>query len=109
MSDGQFFLILILTFFVVKIFIAGPLLFMVFRDDIRRYWAGRKQKAHEPCCPGCASRYAAPLDEGVIRWEGDDLVLVTGYQCQHCGYPFWHVERVPMGKSGLFAGGSRDS
>lgn len=98
MSDTL--LILILLFFVIKILIFGPLLYWVFREDIRQHFAQKKQQQTVPTCLYCKSRYTEPVDEGNTRWEGDDLVLVTTYECQHCHMPFWHVERVTMPGSG---------
>lgn len=88
-------LIIIVLFFVIKLVIFGPLLYFVFRDDIRQYFAQRGLPS-PPTCPLCRSRYAQPTDDARTQWEGEDLVLVTGYECEHCHYPFWHVERVSL-------------
>jgi hypothetical protein len=74
--------------------IKAALLYWVFRDDIREYVAERRQRAIAPVCMYCHSKWTEPADEGSTRWEGDELVLVTTYVCQHCNLPFWHVERV---------------
>lgn len=89
-------LLLILLFFLIKIFIFGPLLYWVFREDIRGYFRERKQRQALPACPLCGSRYSQPVDEGTTRWDKDELVLVTTHECQHCHMPFWYVERVPV-------------
>jgi len=88
-------IVIVLILVVVKFFIIGPLLFYVFRDDIRA-WRQKPEPLAAPVCMYCESRWTQPVDEGTPRWEGDELVLVTTYECQHCHMPFWRVERVPV-------------
>jgi integral membrane sensor domain MASE1 len=75
------------------------ILYAVFRDDIQQWWRGRQEPVVQstPTCLYCRSTWTRAIDEGQTRWEEDDLVLVTTYECDHCHLPFWHVERVPMG------------
>jgi hypothetical protein len=89
-------LVILLIVAAVKFVFFGFILFFVFRPDFRKL-GKRAAPPSTPICVYCESRYTVPVDEGQTRWEDDDLVLVTTYQCQHCSMPFWHVERVPMG------------
>jgi hypothetical protein len=81
---------------VVLLPIKAGILYFVFRDDIRAYLAQRQTKPTSPVCMYCQSQWTEMVDEGSTHWEGDELVLVTTYACQHCHLPFWHVERVPV-------------
>ena len=74
----------------------AALLYWIFRDDIREYFAERRIRESSPVCIYCRSPWTLAADEGAPRWEGDELVLVTTYTCQECFLPFWHVERVPV-------------
>jgi hypothetical protein len=40
--------------------------------------------------------YTTAIGEAEPRWDGEELVMTTTYECQHCHLPFWHVERVPV-------------
>ena len=84
--------ILLVVAFLKFIFI-GIILFLVFRPNLKQLRA-RKTPPEVPICMYCESRWTTAVDEGQARWDGDDLVLVTTYECQHCRLPFWHVERV---------------
>jgi hypothetical protein len=83
----------------VKFILVAFVIHIVFKDDIRQY---REQKEEEkkagvaPVCMYCGSAWTHATDEGQTRWENDELILVTTYECEHCTLPFWHVERVPM-------------
>ena len=99
-SEGRFrvnnILVILLIVATVKFIFLGVVLFFVFRPELRN--AGkRKPVPTTPACVYCESRWTRPVDEGQTRWEDEDLVLVTTYECQHCSLPFWHVDRVPMG------------
>ena len=88
-------LVILLIVATVKFIVFGILLFVVFRDDIREYFSGKKPtEGKAPVCVYCESKWTVPIDEGQTRWENNDLLLVTTYECQHCHLPFWHVERV---------------
>lgn len=87
-------LIILLAVAAVKFVLFGIILLVVFKPDFKRLWAG-EEAAIAPTCLYCGSKWTEPVEEGETRWEGDDLVLVTTYECQHCHLPFWHVERVP--------------
>lgn len=89
-------LIIFLIVAAVKFVFFGIVLYFVFRPDLKSM-GKRKATATTPACVYCQSRWTRPVDEGQTRWEDDDLVLVTTYECQHCALPFWHVQRVPMG------------
>jgi hypothetical protein len=89
-------LVLLLIVATVKFIFFGIVLFFVFRPELKNI-GKRKPAPTTPVCVYCESRWTRPVDEGQTRWEDDDLVLVTTYECQHCSLPFWHVERVPMG------------
>lgn len=89
-------LIILLIVAAVKFVFFGVVLFYVFRPDLRTI-GKRKPVQTTPTCVYCQSLWTRPVDEGQTRWEDEDLVLVTTYECQHCALPFWHVERVPMG------------
>lgn len=76
-------------------------LYWVFRDDIRQYLAERRVPARrKPVCLYCQSESVRPVEDGVTRWEGESLVLVTTFECLHCQLPFWNVERVPVAAGG---------
>lgn len=79
---------------VILLPIKAAFLYWIFREDIREYLADRRERASTPVCMYCRSKSTELLDEGSTRWEGQELVLVTTYVCQHCQMPFWHVERV---------------
>ncbi len=90
------FWVLIAAFFVIKLALFGPLLYFVFRDEIETYLRNRKTKSSVPRCVYCQSVWTTAVGEGEPRWDGEELVMTTTYECQHCHLPFWHVERVPM-------------
>jgi hypothetical protein len=94
-------ILIFLVIAAVKTVIFGVILYKVFRQDIHHWWnEDRRQKQKTPAVPTCMycqSVWTVAVDEGSTRWDGEDLVLVTTYECQHCHLPFWHVERVPMG------------
>lgn len=91
-------LVILLIIAAVKFVFFGFVLFHVFRPELKN--AGKRQPASTtPICVYCESRWTHAVDEGQTRWDNDDLVLVTTYQCEHCALPFWHVERVPMGSA----------
>lgn len=93
-------LVILLVIALVKFVFFGILLFTVFRRDIQEMWSGKKVEKKAPSLPTCVycqSKWTRPLDEVKPRWENDELVLVTTYECEHCHLPFWHVERVPLG------------
>lgn len=92
----QYWLPILLILVVVKLIIIGVLLGVVFKDDVSAMRVKRSEP-RLPECMYCQSVWTQPTDEGQTRWEGDELVLVTTYECQHCHLPFWHVERVPIG------------
>jgi hypothetical protein len=85
---------ILLIIALVKSIFFGVVLLVVFRPDLRKL---RKKKARPdvPTCMYCQSKWTRAIDEGQTRWDNDDLVLVTTYECEHCHLPFWHVERVP--------------
>jgi hypothetical protein len=89
-------LVILLIIAAVKFIFFGIVLFFVFRPELRNM-GKRKAVSTTPTCVYCESRWTRAVDEGQTRWEDDDLVLVTTYECQHCSLPFWHVERVSMG------------
>jgi hypothetical protein len=87
--------VILLILVAVKFVFIAVLLGVVFKEDLRSM---RQKTGPQPAvCMYCQSVWTRPVDEGQTRWEGDDLVLVTTYECEHCHLPFWHVERVPMG------------
>jgi len=93
-------LLILLIIALVKFILFGVILFVVFRRDIQQWWSGKKAEKKPlsvPVCMYCQSKWTRALDEGQPRWDNEDLVLVTTYECQHCHLPFWHVERVPTG------------
>lgn len=92
------FIIVLLVVAAVKIPVFGWLLYRVFRNDIEQYEADQASTSDVPVCIYCQSAWTRPLEEEQTRWEGDDLVLVTAYECEHCRLPFWHVERVSISK-----------
>jgi hypothetical protein len=87
-----FLLILTTILIVVKVIF----LWWIFGPDIKLLRGELKQTSAEPECVYCRSQWTHPTSDGEMRWEGDDLVLVTTYQCEHCELPFWHVERVSV-------------
>jgi hypothetical protein len=91
---------ILLVIALVKTIVFGWIVFVVFRKDIKEYFRGKraaKKPSSVPACMYCQSKWTHPIDEGQTRWDNDDLILVTTYECQHCHLPFWHVERVPTG------------
>ena|SRR5579884_3744349 len=90
------FWVLIVLLFAIKVCLFGPLLWLIFRDDIRNYFRERKQRKSLPRCVYCQSVWATPISEGEPRWDGEELVITTTYECQHCHLPFWNVERVAV-------------
>lgn len=95
-------LVILLVIALVKFVVFGFLLFVVFRRDIREMWSGKKTQKTRPAmpvCMYCQSHFTRRLDDGEPRWDNDDLILVTTYECEHCHLPFWHVERVPVGSA----------
>lgn len=84
----------------VKFVLFGGILYWVFRGDIRSWRAQRRRKPvpTTPACVYCGSKWTHAQPEQESRWEGEELVLVTTYQCQHCEMPFWRVERVAVGR-----------
>ena len=92
-------LVILLVLAVVKFFGFGGLLLWMFRGDISEWRSGRGQETQvSPTCVYCESKWTAAVDEGQTRWDNDELVLSTTYECQHCHMPFWHVERVRVDK-----------
>lgn len=82
-----------------KFLVFGWILYAVFKPDLEVLEEGaRVQAATTPACIYCQSVWTRAVDEGQTRWEGDELVLVTTYQCEHCETPFWNVERVPVSR-----------
>ena len=88
--------VILLILIIVKFCIIGPLLFYIFRDEIKT-WRKAPETPTEPVCVYCQSRWTQVVDQGTPRWEGEDLVIATTYECQHCHTPFWRVERLPVG------------
>ena len=88
-------LVILLIVAAVKFVFLCIILLFVFRPELKG--ASKKKAQATATCLYCQSRSTRPVDEGQTRWENDDLVLVTTYECQHCHLPFWHVERVPVG------------
>lgn len=91
----------IVWIFLVSVVVLLPLkaafLYWIFQDDIRAYLAERRgPRRRIPVCMYCHSERVEPVDDGVTRWEGDNLVLVTTYRCENCQLPFWNVERVAV-------------
>jgi hypothetical protein len=88
---------ILLVLVIVKSVIFSVLVWVVFREDIKAYFAGKKRSEAStvPTCIYCQSQWTAAVDEGSTRWDGEELILVTTYECQHCRLPFWHIERVP--------------
>jgi hypothetical protein len=92
-------ILILLVLAVAKFFFFGWVLWRVFRADIQELEEeGRAPALSTPVCIYCESRWTRAVDEGSTRWDGDELVLVTTYECEHCRLPFWHVERLPVSK-----------
>lgn len=93
---------ILLVLAAVKSVVFGVILYLVFRKDIKEWWVNRRNPppVRDPVCMYCQSTWTHAVDEGQTRWEGDELVLVTTYECEHCRLPFWHVERVPVSAAG---------
>jgi len=90
-------IVVLLIVALVKFVMIGIIVLVVFKPDLKQWQKTRKKPLTAPICMYCQSKWTKALDEGQTRWDGDDLVLVTTYECQHCHLPFWHVERVPTG------------
>jgi hypothetical protein len=89
--------VILLVFAAIKFVLFGVILFRVFREDIKEWWSEQAEEhVGPPVCVYCKSAWTEPVDEGQTRWEDDDLVLVTTYECQHCRWRFWKVDRVAM-------------
>ncbi len=96
----DFIILIFVVVATVKSIIIGIILYRVFRQDIHHWW-NHERKAKQasptiPICVYCQSAWTSPVGEAQTRWEAEELVLVTTYECQHCHLPFWHVERVPV-------------
>lgn len=89
-------ILILLIVAAVKFVLIAVICFWVFRPDLKAMVAEKKPQT-VPTCPYCQSKWTEAIDEGQTRWDGDELVLVTTYECQHCHFPVWHVERVPTG------------
>jgi len=89
-------IVILLVLAGIKFVIIAIILLVVFRPDLKQLRA-KKKPPSVPVCMYCQSKWTRALDEGETRWDGDDLILVTTYECEHCHLPFWHVERVPTG------------
>jgi hypothetical protein len=91
-------LIIFLVIAAAKTVVFAAILWFVFREDIRQWWSGDEveQSPAQPACVYCQSVWTEATGEPQTRWENEELVLVTTYECQHCRLPFWRVERVPM-------------
>lgn len=93
-------LTILLVIAVVKSVVFGFLVFVVFRDDIRQYFAEKRDEkvaaAQVPACIYCHSAALRPAGEPETRWDQEELVLVSTFECLECGLPFWHVERVTI-------------
>ena len=87
---------ILLILVIVKTVIIGIVLLVVFKPDIKQLRSRRPAPA-TPVCMYCQSKWTHRADDGETRWDQDELVLVTTYECEHCHLPFWHVERVPVG------------
>jgi hypothetical protein len=96
-SDTQF-LVLLLIIVVIKFIIVGVILWRVFAPDIRQLRQEQEDRkpTEAPACLYCGSLWTEPSGDSETRWEHEELVLVTTYECQHCHLPFWHVERIPV-------------
>jgi hypothetical protein len=88
-------LLILLIIAAVKFVLFGGILFAVFRDDIREWLRGKPEPV-SPECTYCQSKWTVPTGDPQTRWEDNSLILVTEFHCQHCHFPFWHVERVPV-------------
>lgn len=93
------FVVILLVLVLVKFVIISWILYVVFKPDIKQVWMKKTKVPDVPACVYCRSRWTRAVDEGQTRWDHDDLVLVTTYECEHCHLPFWHIERVPMGSA----------
>lgn len=96
--EMQYIIPILMILATIKIVVLGGFLWYVFKPDIKEYRDHHERQrgpATSPSCMYCGSKYARMVDEGQTRWEGDHLVLVSAYECQHCHLPFWHVERLP--------------
>jgi hypothetical protein len=89
-------IVVLLVVALVKFVVIAWILYVVFKPDIKSLWS-KKPSSQVPTCLYCQSKWTHPIDEGQTRWENEELVLVTTYECEHCHLPFWHVERVPIG------------
>lgn len=91
-------LVIFLIIAAVKTVVFAGILYAVFREDIREWWSGSGETVTQaaPACVYCQSVWTEPAGEPQTRWENEELVLVTTYECQHCRLPFWRVERVPV-------------
>lgn len=83
----------------VKFVLITVVLWVVWRPDVRKLFRKKETMRTTPVCPFCDSRWTHPVGDPETGWDGDELVLSTTYECQHCHFPIRHVERVPVGAS----------
>jgi hypothetical protein len=87
-------LLILIIIAVVKIVVLG----FVAWKYLWPQWRGPAPKTVAPPAIKCIYCHAAPVmmlgEER--RWEGDELVLVTTYECNRCRLPFWHLERISV-------------
>jgi len=84
----------------IKFVLFGIVLYFVFRPDLRTLLRRKRPQPDvtaAPVCMYCDSQYARATGEVQTRWEGNELVLVTTFECEHCHFPLWRVERIPVG------------
>jgi integral membrane sensor domain MASE1 len=94
-------ILILLVVAAIKFVVFGVILFFVFRPELPSLQRWKRSKTAPvdvtPTCVYCQSRYSRPTGEVETRWEGEELVLVTTFECEHCHFPLWRVERIPVG------------
>lgn len=94
-------LVILLVIAIVKFFVFGGILYVVFREDIAQWWSQKEKEEAAPrtlVCPFCASKWTREVSQQEPRWEHGDLILATNHECLHCHYPIVTLERVRVGK-----------
>lgn len=83
----------------VKSVIFGFILYRVFRKDIREWWAEKHQPkvVTRPICLFCQSVWTHPVGQPESRWDGNELTVITTYECEHCHFPNRFVEHFTVG------------
>ena len=89
-------ILILLVVAIIKFILVAVILWFIFRREARSFF-GKPEPPSSPTCIYCRSVWTHQVGESETRWEGNELLLVTTYECQHCHFPTTHVEHVKAG------------